>query len=277
MTFEDLATRSFTILHMPSTAITPQKLPLYIQISELLTREIGAGRWHAGERLPAESDLAKRLKVAVGTLRKSLAELEARGLLERRQGSGTYVRSKSARSGHSDTVQAKSIYEFFRLELLNGGGLPSALLLDLQCIPRPSQVPAFGQTTGMLNNSKKTDAPYCYRLRRLRLLNNTPIALEEIYFDKRHAQNLQLADLSEALYLFYQERLGFWISSVEDRIGMGEVPAWSAELAPKLFSLGAGSPCPVVERWSMSGASQIEEHSVTWFDPLRARYVNRIR
>ena len=60
MTFEDLATRSFTILHMPSTAITPQKLPLYIQISELLTREIGAGRWHAGERLPAESDLAKR-------------------------------------------------------------------------------------------------------------------------------------------------------------------------------------------------------------------------
>ena len=255
---------------MQVPALAPQKLPLYIQISELLTREISAGRWHAGERLPAESDLAEHLKVAVGTLRKSLAELETRGLLERRQGSGTYVRIKTTRSGTDQNGQTKSIYEFFRLELLSGGGLPSALLLDLSCMPHPRQVPAFGGT----EKNKKTD---CYRLRRLRLLNNTPVALEEIYFDSRHTANLQLADLSEALYLFYQERMGFWISKVEDRIGVGQVPAWAKDLTPKLFGLGAGTACPMIERWSTSGANQIEEYSITWLDSSLARYINRMR
>ena len=74
---------------------TQQSLPKYLQISELLIRDIAAGRLEDGARLPTERDLATQLSTSVGTLRKALSELERQGLLERIQGTGNYIRSNS--------------------------------------------------------------------------------------------------------------------------------------------------------------------------------------
>jgi GntR family transcriptional regulator len=247
---------------MPTNAAlaTPSSLPLYIQITELLTREIAAGRWASGDRLPPEAELSDMLGVAVGTLRKALAELDARGHLERKQGSGTYIRHSTKIPGQG---QGKSIYEFFKLELLKGGGLPSATVVDFQKIVRPDFVPplAGGSTT------------FCYRVRRLRSLSAIPVAIEEIYFDARHRPQLRVEDLGEALYLFYQQRLGFWIAHAQDSIYAGIVPDWS----PILFAPPVGAMCPKVERLSWSGKNQLEEYSITWFDAERCRYVNRVK
>ena len=106
-----------------------EKLPMYLQIRELLLRELGAGKWLHGERLPAEARLAAQLGVAVGTLRKALAGLESEGILERRQGSGTYVAE-----GHA----GQAIYHFFRLEnLADKTGLPSAEVVSLEHTHHP--------------------------------------------------------------------------------------------------------------------------------------------
>ena len=232
-------------------------LPLYIQISELLTREIAAGLYAEGDRLPPESELAATLDVAVGTLRKALSELESRALLERRQGSGTYVKSSTI---VNNTAQQAGVYGFFKLELLRGGGLPTASIIDFQQITTPESFQASFSKT-------------CYRVRRLRSLGGLPTAIGEIYFDAKHKADLKIEDLGEALYQFYQTKLGFWISRIEDHIGIGKVPAWS----PSLFAPLIGTPCPRVERVSWSGKNQIEEYSVTWFDSERCRYVNRMK
>lgn len=232
-------------------------LPLYIQISELLTREIAAGLYAEGDRLPPESELAATLDVAVGTLRKALSELELRGLLERRQGSGTYVKSLTMAN---NTAQQGGVYGFFKLELLRGGGLPTASVINFQKMETPESLQA-------------TFSRACYRVRRLRSLGSLPVAIEEIYFDAKHHPDLKIEDLGEALYQFYQARLGFWISRAEDRIAIGDVPDWS----PSLFSPSVGKSCPRIERVSWSGKNQIEEYSVTWFDPERCRYVNRMK
>ena len=50
-------------------------LPVYLQISERLIREIGAGRLPDGARLPPEREMAASFSISVGTLRKALAEL----------------------------------------------------------------------------------------------------------------------------------------------------------------------------------------------------------
>jgi GntR family transcriptional regulator len=235
-------------------------LPLYIQISELLTREIAAGLYTQGDRLPPESELARTLEVAVGTLRKALAELESRGLLERRQGSGTYVKGLDLGGAQARQGVQSSVYGFFKLELLRGGGLPTASVIDFEKISTPAP---------FLASFTKT----CYRVRRLRSLGGMPVAIEEIYFDARHKDDLTIENLGEALYQFYQTQLGFWISHVEDHIGMDAVPDWS----PSLFAPSIGSHSPRVERVSWSGKNNIEEYSVTWFDPERCRYVNRIK
>ena len=72
----------------------PGALPLYIQISELLIRDIASGRLNDGERLPPEREMAARLEIAVGTLRQALQVLTEKGLIERIQGSGNYIRAK---------------------------------------------------------------------------------------------------------------------------------------------------------------------------------------
>ncbi len=237
------------------TPITSTSLPIYIQISELLTREITAGLYAAGDRLPPEAELADKLGVAVGTLRKALTELELRGMLERKQGSGTYVRRDT-----STAPLGKSVYEFFKLELLQGGGLPSAIVVSFDQIDTPEAFQA--------SFSKK-----CYRVRRQRLLSGATVALEEIYFDADQHPSLKKEDLGVALYLFYKEHLGFWIAAAEDRIGQGLVPEWT----PKGFALKMGSPSPCVERVSLDNTGQIREYSVTWFDADRCRYVNRLK
>lgn len=228
-------------------------LPIYLQISELLTRQIRAGHWRAGERLPTEAELAESLGVAVGTLRKSLAVLQEQQILERIQGSGTYVRSNQ---------KGKSIYEFFRLELREGPGLPTAKILSLALVARPPEVPMLGASAH----------PEAWRVRRLRFLNSTPVALEEIWFDARHHDKLKAKNLGDSMYLFYQTAFNVWISRVEDHISAAAVPAWRV----KAFGIDSGDVSGFIVRQSWTASGELAEFSNTWFDPQVCRYSSRL-
>jgi GntR family transcriptional regulator len=230
----------------------PHALPKYIRTAEMLIREIAAGRLADGERLPPERDMAADLGLSVGTLRKALADLEEKGLLERVQGSGNYVRNRPDVTG---------IYGFFRLERIEGGGLPTAEVLSVDRLPKPAHAPAFGPSDE------------AHRLRRLRRLDGVPAAIEEIWLDGARAEVIREADLSESLYLYYRTALGLWISRAEDRVGVAAVPDWS----PAAFGPRPGALAGHVTRLAHDGEGQRVEFSETWFDPDRARFVARQR
>lgn len=61
-------------------------------VADRLRREILRGDLRAGERLPAERELAARLGVNRGAVREALGKLEQLGLVQIRQGGGTTVR-----------------------------------------------------------------------------------------------------------------------------------------------------------------------------------------
>jgi DNA-binding FadR family transcriptional regulator len=63
----------------------------YEQIADSLAAEIRAGGLAAGERLPGERELAQRLGVSRATVREALGALQLRGLVETRQGAGSFV------------------------------------------------------------------------------------------------------------------------------------------------------------------------------------------
>ena len=226
-------------------------IPLYLQISESISREIAAGRFAEGDRLPPERDLAKRFGTTVRTLRKSLSELEKQGLLDRVQGSGNYVRGSD---------QARSIYSMFRLELPDGGGLPTAQVLQVKELNKPSSLPEFG------TSSKVT------RVRRLRCLDQIAIAVEEIWLD-RDVGEIDINQLGDSLYRYYQMKLGFWIHRAEDRVSISELPTWT----PDSFGNRAGETFGFIERFSWAQLSHPVEYSRTWFDPVKARYVQRLK
>ncbi|SMC98517.1 GntR family transcriptional regulator [Rhizobium sp. RU36D] len=230
----------------------PGSLPIYLQITELLVRDIAAGRLIDGERLAPEREMAEQLGIAVGTLRKALAELQARGLLERVQGSGNYIKAVS---------DPKSLYSMFRLELIGGGGLPTAEVLEVKRLPKPEGLPEFG-TSGA-----------AHRIRRLRRLSGKPAALEEIWLDASYVSQIAPEDLSESLYLYYRTKLSLWITRAEDQAGLDTVPDW----APAAFGHPAGAPAPHVLRISQDQDGARAEVSRTWFDHTVARYVARLK
>jgi GntR family transcriptional regulator len=227
------------------------RAPLYASVERMLLREIMAGRLADGARLPPEREMAADLGVAVGTLRKALAALEARGLLERRQGSGNYIRAGQEVAG---------IYAFFRLERPEGGGVPSARILDLGRHPKPAGAPAFGPSREG------------HRLRRLRLLDDELAAVEEIWFDAARVPDLSEAMLAAPLYHALRQAVGLWITAAEDRVDLDAVPDW----APADFARGPGAPCPHVRRIGRAQDGAAVEFSRTWTDPDRAVYVQRI-
>ena len=67
--------------------------PMYAQIVEQIDGLVKRGLLHPGDRLPPERDLARRLVVARGTVKKAYEILERRGLVEGTQGRGTFVAS----------------------------------------------------------------------------------------------------------------------------------------------------------------------------------------
>ncbi len=70
------------------------KEPLHVKISNILRREIL--RKKINERLESEQALAKRFAVSSLTIREALAKLAEEGLIDRKHGSGTFVKKKKS-------------------------------------------------------------------------------------------------------------------------------------------------------------------------------------
>lgn len=73
--------------------------------ADSLRAEIVSGRWAVGERIPNETALTDLLSVSRGTVREAVRALVSQGLLDTRQGSGTYVRSAVDPSAVLDRVK----------------------------------------------------------------------------------------------------------------------------------------------------------------------------
>ena len=79
--------------------------PLHLQIQQELLSEILAGKHDRAARLPSEAQLVKRFGVSRPTVARALQELKLQGLLERRAGSGTYLRRERGAARGSQGVR----------------------------------------------------------------------------------------------------------------------------------------------------------------------------
>ncbi|MFI1463457.1 FadR/GntR family transcriptional regulator [Nocardia carnea] len=68
-----------------------RRTSLIAQVTEQLKEDIRSGRWPVGTRIPTEPELAELTGTGRNTLREAVQALVHAGMLERRQGSGTYV------------------------------------------------------------------------------------------------------------------------------------------------------------------------------------------
>src|SRR5829696_1945154 len=93
------------------------RAPLVDQAIASLRDRVLAGVWAVGERLPAEPALAADLGVGRSTVREAVRALAHAGVLEVRQGAGTFVRAAPAAAELAlrlQRAQALEVYEVRR-------------------------------------------------------------------------------------------------------------------------------------------------------------------
>ncbi len=103
---------------MPIQSLEPKRL--YRQIAEQLRGLIAAGEYAAGDKLPAERELAQQLGVSRPSVREALIALEVEGWIEVRGGSGVVVLDRKRRAaaappssewGPLELIRARKVVE----------------------------------------------------------------------------------------------------------------------------------------------------------------------
>lgn len=158
-------------------------VPLYKQVSHLLTEEIKNGNLAVGEKIPSELTLMELFNVSRVTIRGAISELVEDGLLVRSQGKGTYVAPQKQIQMANDlpglTGTCKQAGKDIRSKVLSMEyAYPTHSESKFLMIPEDEQV---------------------IEIKRLRYIDNHPVIIETLHFLKTYDFLLQ-EDLSGSLF-----------------------------------------------------------------------------
>ena len=70
-------------------------IPKYVALANIIREEIQNGTYRPGDKLPSENDISALHGISRETVRQTLSVLEMEGLIERRRGSGSVVKSRT--------------------------------------------------------------------------------------------------------------------------------------------------------------------------------------
>lgn len=138
--------------------------PRYKQLCRHISGLVSAGTLRADDQLPSERDIAEIAQVSRVTVRKAIGELVSDGLIEQRQGAGSFVRGGGERFEQS----LSSLVSF--TENLQARGIASTSEVLLNGVFRPT--PTEAMVLGLSSHHQVA------RVHRLRRGDGVPMALE---------------------------------------------------------------------------------------------------
>ncbi len=157
--------------------------PLYHQLKELLRDKIESGEWGPGQRIPPERELCLAFNVSRATTTQALNDLERMGLVERRQGKGTFV-------AQPKLVQSLLGFYTFTESTLARGLTPTMKILSLSVVaPTPRQAQMLNLEPG----------ERVIRIERLRLVNGEPVLMDVCFIPYDLCPGLLQEDLQRNL------------------------------------------------------------------------------
>jgi GntR family transcriptional regulator len=236
-------------------------LPLYEQVKRQISDAVLRGTWAAGDILPGEVSLAQQFGVAVGTIRRALADLALEGLVSRRQRTGTVV------TGRMPQHTLRSFYQYFRLHRADGALVQSepAVLSLRRLRARRSESYGFDLPEGA----------ELVQIHRLRKVSGRPIMHETVTIPAARMPEFprRIADVPDLLYLYLLEQHGIRIAAVRDSL--------TAEVASaqdrKLLDLDARTAVLVCDSRAYDQSGELCIVSYQRATTRRFSYVNEVR
>jgi len=177
--------------------------PLYYQIQRQLKEQIRSGHLAVGDALPGEAEISRIFGVSRMTSRQALQALTAEGFSFRERGRGTFVRAKRVEKNIAHLLG-------FSAEMRALG-----LRATTQVLAKEMVAPAPEIAERLLIRSGEQ----VLMLRRLRLANDEPVAIEQIWLPSTRFPGIETIDFSKhSLYDTLQERYGVRIGAADEII-----------------------------------------------------------
>ena len=172
---------------MPETLHLEAGVPKYIQISNWLMEMIQKGRYAVHEKLPSESKLSGLFRVNRNTVRQAISDLVAKGLVQKKNGVGSFVIGRSFQPVKYTLQHISS----FTDDMMRMGVVPQTKLIHKSVIEAPPDV-----AEKLMQGKKKR----VILTERLRLGNRIPLVIERSYLPYEEYKDILKMRLTGSLY-----------------------------------------------------------------------------
>lgn len=216
-------------------------IPLHIQLKDFLRKEIGEGGYT--ERIPSEKELMEMFSVSRTTVREAVSSLVREGVLEKIHGKGTFVADSNVNEWLGTIRSFTETVENMKMK-------PGIRLLSHGLRDDPEIATILG-------------AKQFYRIERLRLADDTPIAIERHNYPVEIGRKLADYDLNAVTLYSVLEENKIVLHTAEQRITAMPVSKTDAEL----LGINSRSCVLAVERVAYDPAGNVVEH---YFSTFRA-------
>jgi len=172
---------------MPETFHLEAGVPKYLQISQWLMEMIQKGRYSIHDKLPSESKLTELFQVNRNTVRQAISDLVAKGLVQKKNGVGSFVVGRPFQAVKYSLERISS----FTDDMIRVGIVPQTKLIHKSVIEAPSEV----AEKLMLGKEKLV-----ILTERLRLGNRIPLVVERSYLPHKEYKDILKMRLTGSLY-----------------------------------------------------------------------------
>ncbi len=243
------------LIRTPPKIVRGPGTTVHAQIEDWLAGAIAVGRLAPGDRLPTEHDLAAWLGVSRMTLRHALGELAQRGLVTRSVGrnGGTYV-------AEPKLEQDLTTLAGFSEQLRRHGMVAGARVLTATL---RSASPAAAAALELAE-----DDPV-HEVRRIRLADGKPIALEHSLFPAARFPEMLQCPLDGSLYELLEQKYGLRPHRAREVLE----PVAADQREAQLLEVAEGAPLMLVSRTAYDKSGQPLEFARDLFRGDRTRLV----
>lgn len=231
---------------------------LYKDIAKKLRFRINSDEFSIGDVLPTERQLMEEYQASRVSIRKAIDELVTLDLIEKKQGSGTYIKQK-------EIVHLMNPLQSGLESSKERGQTISSDVLEFAIIYPDDEI---------ANRLKLTTADRVYHTKRLRKINGRPQVIEESFMPVHLFPELTIRTLERSKFEYIEKGLKLIIEGSYQEFS----PVLANKEEEKLLNLQGREPILQITSLSNFQDGTIFDYSIMKFkasEYLHAMYVNR--
>ncbi|WP_426115248.1 GntR family transcriptional regulator [Pseudomonas sp. DSP3-2-2] len=233
------------------TILRDSTTSLYQQIAQQLLDEIQRGDFEPSGKLPSEAELGQRFAVSRVTVRLAIGKLSDEGVVERKQGKGTFVAAKQLRHG-LDALRS------FHEALLLQGLEPTMQVIAHQLVTTPEAL-----------RSLFPDAAQSLCVERLHFVKDEAIALGRSHLPAELASVVWKDVEQQPIYSVLEQTTGCAVSRADMAIRAQQADKGLATA----LSIKRGAALLVMERTSWFADGRCCDRTTFYIRPERYSFV----